>query len=135
MTFIRYVAIQLVAYAIDMGLFLFFLYAGFFGPITSNILCKIIAGTFAFTAHQRFTFRLNEENRNNNQTFRYFILLAANVPISATFLSFNLIFIDWPALAKLIADIASVLITFWISKHWVFSTKTEKNASQNNNKI
>jgi putative flippase GtrA len=121
-TFLRYVAVQLVAYGIDMGVFLSILNIGFAGPIFSNVVAKIAAGIFAFLLHQSFTFQLERKQHDLRQAFRYFLLLGINIPLSTAVLGLVLLVIDIPVAAKFGSDVICVLFSFWLSKIWVFST-------------
>ena len=125
MTFIRYIVIQLLAYAIDMGMFLVFFYLGFLGPVVANVLSKIAAGCFAFLAHRKFTFRLENNAHDRNQAIRYFLLLALNVPISAAVLGLLLLIVEHPVMAKILSDVIIVVFNFWLSKTWVFVPGTQ----------
>ena len=129
MTFVRYIAIQLLAYGIDMGVFLVSVYLGYLGPIISNTLGKITAGIFAFLAHRKYTFCLDREKYNKKQMYRYFFLLGINVPISAMVLSLILLVINNPVVAKFLSDVLVVLFTYWLSKTWVFTTDDKKEDS------
>ena len=122
MTFARYIAVQLFAYGIDMGIFLALLNFVFEGPIISNVLGKIAAGVFAFLLHRSFTFRFERGKRGGRQVFRYFLLLGLNIPVSAAALGLLLLIIDIPVAAKFISDVICVLFSFWLSKIWVFSS-------------
>lgn len=132
MTFVRYIAIQVLAYGIDMGVFLVSIYLGSLGPIISNTFGKIAAGIFAFLAHRKFTFRLDRKKYNSKQIYRYFLLLGLNVPISAIVLSVVLLAINNPVVAKFLSDVLIVLFTFWLSKVWVFVADNEDNDSSPN---
>ena len=134
MTFIRYVIIQLVAYVVDIGVFLLALKVGLFSPIISNIFSKITAGTLAFVAHRNFTFNSNNSADRLHQAIRYFILLSLNVPLSSGILAFFLLFIDNQIIAKVLADVLSVMLIFWLSKSFVFVTKKNFEASFNEKK-
>jgi len=48
MTFLRYLLVQVAAYAIDVGTFLMIFNAGVFSPSTSNAVSKLSAGIFAY---------------------------------------------------------------------------------------
>ncbi len=126
MMFVRYVAIQLIAYAIDMGVFLTLLDCGLLKAVAANVLGKIVAGVFAFFVHQRFTFQVVEDSRNKSQLFRYFALLALNVPASSAILDIALRYITWPIAAKFFSDVACVLISFFVSRLWVFPGRREE---------
>lgn len=134
MTFVRYTAIQLVAYGLDMGLFLGALQLGLTGPIWANVLGKVGAGVFAFLAHRSFTFRLREQERDDRQAIRYFLLLGLNVPLSSALLGGLLIFVSWPVVAKFLADVICVGATYVLSKKYVFAIvrqETPADASKN----
>ena len=120
MTFVKYISIQVVAYGIDMGLFLIVLHSGYLGPIIANVLAKLAAGTIAFIAHRSFTFRVAMTSTLKHQAIRYFLLLALNVPIASAILSLILAWIANPVAAKFIADVVCVVLTYGLSKHFVF---------------
>ncbi|TKB26117.1 GtrA family protein [Desulfopila sp. IMCC35006] len=126
MKFVRYIAVQVLAYGLDMGGFLIvFDYFGA-GPIIANIVGKIVAGIFAFFVHRSFTFVVSREGRKTRQAAMYFLLLALNVPISSVVLSIVLMAITQPVFAKFIADVIFVIVTYWISKKFVFSDRCKK---------
>lgn len=124
MTFIRYAAIQLLAYGIDMGLFLIVLKSGLSEPIAANVLSKIAAGLFAFVVHRRFTFRVEESADIRHQAIRYFLLLALNIPVASAILALLFVWITEPVAAKFIADIVCVALTYGLSKHFIFIGKS-----------
>lgn len=130
MTFVRYAVIQLLAYGIDMGLFLTVLHSGISGPIWANATAKIAAGFFAFTAHRSFTFRVGENTAMMQQGIRYFTLLILNVPVASGILALLLIWVANPVAAKFVADVTCVALTFWLSKHCVF-VGPQKNQEKN----
>ena len=121
MTFVRYVAIQLLAYGIDMGLFLIIFKSGISGPIMANVLAKLAAGIFAFFVHRNFTFRVADSSPLRHQAIRYFVLLALNVPVASAILALLLVWIAEPVAAKFIADIICVALTYGLSKHFIFT--------------
>jgi len=132
MTFVRYVAIQLLAYGIDMGLFMIVLHSGTAGPILANVLAKIAAGIFAFIVHRSFTFRVSDNNTAMiKQAIRYFPLLVLNVPVASGILALLLVWITQPVAAKLIADVVCVALTYWLSKHLVFTGPQNKHENKN----
>ncbi len=121
MTFVRYVAIQLLAYGIDMGLFLIVLKSGLSDPIAANVIAKLAAGIFAFVVHRTFTFRVENNSAAKHQAIRYFLLLALNVPIASAVLAIILILFAEPAVIKFISDIVCVALTCELDKHFVFT--------------
>lgn len=120
MTFFRYVAVQLIAYGIDLLTFLLAFEFTFFGVLASNVFGKINAGLFAYFSHRKFTFGLEGRLFDGKQAVKYFVLLGLNIPLSTLILWLVLLFIESPVVSKLIADVISVFLTFWISKKWVF---------------
>jgi putative flippase GtrA len=129
MTIVRYLFVQVVAYAIDMGVFLAALYLGHAGALVANVLGKIAAGLFAYVTHQAFTFRVPEEGRGAHQAARYFLLLGINIPLSSGVLALLLLVIDQAAIAKFVSDVICVGLTFWISKKWVFVARGGNDAA------
>ena len=119
MTFLRYLLVQLAAYAIDMGGFLFLTHQGLLGPLWANVAAKLAAGMFAFVAHRHFTFQTGKEQATG-QAVRYFALLALNVPLSSGLLALLLPWLAPAALAKFVADVVILGITYWLSRSLVF---------------
>lgn len=130
MIFLRYVAIQLLAYGIDMGVFLLMLHIDLAGPIVANIIAKLAAGICAFFAHRHFTFEAAAPNLVRTQAIRYFILLAANVPISSGILAVIMLWLPIPATAKLLADILCVGLSYSLSKYLIFNTRIVSSAKR-----
>lgn len=120
MIFARYVLIQLIAYAIDLGAFVLIVNTGLSGPILANISSKLAAGAFAFVCHRNFTFSANRHGDRWNQAVRYLILLGLNIPLTTILLGLAMMWIDNVTVAKIFADVAGVAITFCISKAFVF---------------
>lgn len=126
MTFIRYVSIQLLAYGIDMGMFLLILQTGLAAPIWTNVLVKLAAGIFAFILHRYFTFRTAESGTIRHQAVRYFVLLALNIPVASAVFVLLLVWITEPVAAKFIADIICVALTYAVSKRFVFTGQQKR---------
>lgn len=119
MTFIRYGAIQLVAYALDMGTFLLLMLLFQDQPVLANIAGKGVAGVFAFFLHRHFTFQ-STGGSSKVQAVRYFSLLAINIPLASALFSAGLYFVNSPAPVKFVSDVVCVALTYWISKQFVF---------------
>lgn len=131
MTFVRYVTIQLLAYGIDMGLFLIILKSGLSEPIMANVFAKLAAGIFAFIVHRNFTFRVAESSAIKHQAIRYFVLLALNIPVASAILALLLVWIAAPVAAKFIADIICVALTYALSKYFIFTDQQKHSAKKN----
>lgn len=120
--FSRYVAVQLLAYAIDMGGFVLLTAAADAAPVLANIGGKVAAGCFAFLAHRRFTFGVHRHANARAQLVRYALLLAANIPASSLLLAWLLHWVDWDVAAKFVSDVICVVLTFAASRTLVFTT-------------
>lgn len=126
--FIKYGVIQLLAYGLDMGVFLLLVLLFKDEPILANIAGKLIAGVFAFFLHRHFTFK-STHGSGKAQALRYFTLLAINVPVSSMVFTAGLYFINSPAPVKFASDVACVFLTYWISKLFVFHQATKPTPS------
>lgn len=120
MRFVRYLLVQVVAYGLDMGGFLLlFAYLGG-DPLVANVVGKLMAGLFAFVAHRSFTFGVAGTGATGQQAVRYFTLLALNIPLSSLVLSVMLWVVPMAVVAKFVADVICVILTYWLSKRFVF---------------
>ncbi len=120
MTFIRYVGVQIAAYAVDMGGFLALLHFGITGPVIANLLAKACAGLFAFSVHRAFTFGITGPSRRGMHAIRYFVLLAINAPLSSAILAAFLHVIPHAAVAKIVADVLTVVLSYFLTARVVF---------------
>ena len=120
MTLGRYLLVQIVAYAIDLGTFELLLLSGFAAPVVANLVAKLPAGAFAFVAHRRFTFEAHGSGRAPMEAARYFTLLCVNAPVSSLILAGLLHVVPSATVAKIAADVISVGLTFLLTKHLVF---------------
>ena len=68
--FSRYVGVQIVAYAIDMGIFLLLSIEWAVQPITANVIAKMAAGAFALVVHRRVTFTVHGCGGSGGQLFK-----------------------------------------------------------------
>ena len=121
MRFARYIAVQLVAYGLDVGAYLGVLWFFGSGPLIANASGKILAGIFAFYTHRSFTFSAANEGQHARQVPLYFLVLSLNVPLSSFALWSVLLVFPSPVSAKVLADVACVSLTYWVSKRYVFS--------------
>lgn len=117
----RYVAVQLLAYAVDMGVFLLLSHGGGTRALWANVGGKIVAGAFAFLAHRHVTFEAGAHGNMKGQLLRYAVLLALNVPISSAILALLLQFTPHVVVAKVVSDAMCIVITFTLSTYVVFS--------------
>lgn len=126
MTLAKYIGVQFLAYALDMGFFFLFVYLLGGHHVQANVLSKLFSGIFSFFLHRHFTFKSTELSPKT-QAIRYFSLLGLNIPISAGLFSLTLQFIAPPALAKFVSDAACTVLSYWISKVAIFHNKPSIN--------
>lgn len=122
MTFARYVAVQLAAYAFDFGTFVALLWGVAADPVAANVVAKSVAGAFAFYAHRSFTFRVTG-TRIGGEAVRYGLLLALNVPVASGLLALLLVVVPHAPTAKVLADVVCVGLTFLLTRHGVFRSE------------
>jgi len=119
--FARYIAVQLGAYGLDIGVYLGALLLFGSGALVANATGKISAGIFAFYTHRSFTFSAASEAEHGRQASLYFLVLSLNLPMSSAALWAMLSIFPSPVLAKVVADIVCVFITYWLVRRYVFS--------------
>jgi len=119
MEFARYIGVQLLAYVVDMGGFIALTHMNV-PPLWANGTSKVLAGLFAFLAHRAFTFEGSARHAASGQAIRYWILLALNVPLSSAVLAALLMVLDSPVWSKFVADALCVLLTYWLTRRFVF---------------
>ena len=122
--FLRYLSVAALGYAVDMGIFLVILYLGLAAPVIATVVAKIIAGLFGFLTQRKFTFGVDKEGRFGRQASSYFSLLTINVFAASGILAFFLLFISHPAIAKFLADVVCLIFSYYLSKHFIFTVRT-----------
>ena len=120
MIFIRYVLIQVIAYILEMGVFIILIKSSLLGLLFANVGAKLTAGISAFVMHRKFTFKSDQSGSLEKQAIRYFLLLSINIPISSAVLSLIFGWIGSPELAKFISDLICLVLTYIVSKKLVF---------------
>ena len=129
MRFARYVAVQIVAYGVDLGLFLLcFVLAGW-GALAANVIAKIVAGVTAFLAHRYFTFEAARGGNQARQAVLYVALWSLNVPLATGLLALFLLLGVPAVIAKVVADVVCVGFNYLISRHYIFVGSTRRNAA------
>lgn len=116
---LRYNLVQIAAYAVDYGIFWAFIALAPSQLVAANVASKLAAGIFAFLAHKYVTFRKPGRQSLYREIFAYFGLLAVNTVI-ATALLRALTMLFPPLIAKPIADIVYMPISFLMTKFLVF---------------
>jgi putative flippase GtrA len=129
LTLLRYLLVQIVAYGLDLGTFQALIASGVSGPLLANLAGKVPAGIFAFLAHRHFTFRVRDAAGVHREAIKYFILLLINAPLSSLILAGLLRVMTHVTLAKILADVLSVGLTFMLTKHLVFARRPDPGPS------
>jgi putative flippase GtrA len=117
--------VQIVAYGLDLGTFQALVATGVSGPIIANLAGKVPAGFFAFLAHRHFTFRVGDSAGMHREAIKYLVLLLVNAPLSSLILAGLLLVVPHVTLAKVLADVLSVGLTFTLTKYLVFARRPD----------
>lgn len=123
---VRYLVVGVLIYTIDMLSFIFAFYLLGINEIFANSFAKIFAGSLGFFLHKKITFQVNTLESSAVQQYRYLLLLLLT-SISSIGLFYYIQMIIWnPVVSKFISDIIIVILSYLISKQWVFSTENGK---------
>lgn len=121
MSAFRYLAIQVLAYGLDMGTFISIMYFDASQPLLVNMAGKVVAGVFAFFGHRSFTFNAARDTPMRQQGVLYVLLLLFNLPLASIVL-WLILLADLPVtLGKFIADGICVGLNYVLSRKLVFS--------------
>jgi putative flippase GtrA len=115
-----YVIVQLLAYGLDVGTFVLLVERFAVAPLWANICAKAVAGCFAFFTHRHVTFDAAAGGRLSDQALRYVLLLIANSVASSAMLALFMRVVPSPVMAKIIADVILIAVSFGLSKSVVF---------------
>jgi putative flippase GtrA len=118
--FIRYIFIQVIAYILEMAVFIILIKSSLLGLLLANVGAKLAAGISAFMMHRKFTFKSNQSGSLEKPAFRYFLLLSINIPISSAVLYLIVGLIPSPEMTKFISDLFCLVLTYIASKKLVF---------------
>ena len=119
--FVRYVAVQVATYGVDMGLFLLLFALSGWGALTANAIAKIVAGVSAFLAHRYFTFESARGGNQARQAVLYVALWSLNVPLATGLLALFLLPGVPAVIAKFVADVFCVGLNYWVSRKYIFT--------------
>jgi putative flippase GtrA len=126
MTPVRYIAVQVLAYLIDVGVYSGALATGA-TPAVANLLSKAAAGGLAFHLHRRFTFRVHDSDGHvRGQAIRYVVLLGVNAVLTSVLLTLLTAVLEHALLSKVVADVVVVVGTYLASKWLVFSKRMDQ---------
>ncbi len=123
MIFIRYGVVQAFAFALDIGIFIALINFTSINPILSNLLGKIVAGVFGFYFQRNFVFLNSRSNLVTFQAIKFVSILFINNLLQLVMMATLINFISSEVLAKILADTASILISFCAGKYYIFSNK------------
>lgn len=120
--FLKYNLIQLLAYGIELSIFFLILYILQNELLIANVLAKSCAGLFAFYFHKFYTFESNQKGQVKGEIIRYIAVLLANTVLGTSLLLLLAnTFHEW--VAKIISDVITVGVTFFVTHHLVFGYK------------
>ena len=120
MTAVRYVAVALLAYVLDIGVFAVLVSLFNAELLWSNLAGKICTAIFGFLAHRYFTFQAKTNVTLIPDAVRFGLVVTLNVPFS-TFLLYVVVWmLPYALAAKVLADSIGVGVTFLISKLFIF---------------
>ena len=120
LSFIRYVIVQVFAYVLDFGLFWLLIHNTACNAFEANTAGKIIAIIFAFFAHRTFTFGVAKNEEIGHSAIKYLGVFIINCIFSNLILALLMTLTIDTEISKIISDICGVLITFTLSKKYVF---------------
>ncbi len=121
--FIKYLITAGCSYGIDLGIFtaLVLLHPSV-NIIAASVTGKAISSIFSLVAHRFFTFRYHAlQSTLPQQAWRYFTLIALNIPLSAAILAITLTFIKQSFWAKISADLCCICFSYTLSKYKIFT--------------
>ena len=121
MRFARYVAVQVAAYGLDIGLFLLLFALVGWGALAANVAAKILAGVSAFLAHRYFTFESARGGNQARQAVLYVLLWSLNVPLATGLLAVFLLPGIPAVIAKVVSDIFCVGFNYVLSRKYIFT--------------
>lgn len=116
--FIRYVGVQAIGYAIDMGIFLALIHT--IAPLYANLTSKTIAVVFGFFANRYFTFRIHGKEHGRSQLIKYAAMAALGVPVANMLFQLLMPWLSPLSAAKFIADVLCMGMNFLLSHYVVF---------------
>lgn len=121
--FIKYLAMTGCAYGIDLGIYtILVLLHPSINLVLASVTGKFISSIFSLIVHRFFTFKHHAlQSTLMQQTWRYFLLVALNIPLSAVILTIILTIIPHPFLAKISSDICCVWFSYTLSKYKIFT--------------
>lgn len=115
-----YVGVQVVGYLVDLVCFMGLVQLEVWSIVWSNYSAKAISGTTTFLLHRYFTFPDSRAESLGRQALKYYTLLVINAQVNTVFLLGVDFLIDHVFFSKLIAEGASFLLSYLISKRFVF---------------
>lgn len=118
-----YVAVQVIGYLADLACFMGLVQLEAWPIIWSNYTAKAISGTTTFLLHRYFTFPEGRHEPVARQAIKYYTLLFINTQFNTLFLLGMNALIDHVFVAKLIAEGASFVLSYLVSKRFVFRNR------------
>ena len=118
-----YIGVQIIGYLVDLACFMGLVQLEAWPIVWSNYSAKTVSGTTTFFLHRYFTFPDGRAEPLGRQALKYYTLLIINTQVNTLFLLGIDFLIDNVFVSKLMAEGASFVLSYLISKRFVFKGK------------
>lgn len=123
MLIFRYVIVQGSAFAIDFSIFFILNTFTLTTPIMSNLLAKVVAGCFGFYFQRGYVFQASQSSLIAFQAVRFISILVMNNLLQIIVMAILNIFLASPVLAKIVADVSCILLSYFAARYFIFPSK------------
>lgn len=124
-TFVRYVAVAVAAYLVDIGVFSLLYQSGMADLAVANIAGKVCTAIFGFFAHRSVTFQMTSNQSIVKEAAKYFTVVILWAPLTTGLLLLLVPIFPTATIAKIVADTIGVLASFTISKLFIFQKRPD----------
>ena len=126
LSILKYSTVQGVAFLVDITVFILLIkLANLDYVLVAFLIARTCSSVLAFWLHANFTFPGVKGKSFTKQAISFLIAVLANAVVSAICLMILLAF-GFPAIsAKLLSDLAGILVTYLMLKHVTFASRRE----------
>ncbi|WP_168207235.1 GtrA family protein [Tardiphaga sp. vice278] len=121
----RYIAVAVAAYLVDIGVFSLLYQSGMASLAVANIAGKICTAVFGFFVHRSVTFQLTSNHSIVKEAVKYFTVVILWAPLTTWLLLLLVHILPTATIAKIVADTIGVLASFTISKLFIFQKRPD----------
>lgn len=123
----KYLLVQIAVYLFEFAIFALGLaYLSSDSDIVLlNAAAKCVALLVAFFMHKYWTFEKGGSGAVFDELGRYLLLFAFNLALSSGLTWIFLVVDFWPQAAKILADTICVIVTYYLTKNYIFNFKAE----------